>query len=417
MADRSAHSTILGYLYQFDKTIIELISLTKNSDRLVIEGIEDIDVSAAGTTKAIQCKYYAAQTYYPSTLREPISSMLEHFMQAGGKAKFTYHLYLHFGDFRAMPASFSLTDLKGILTYTPKGKTTIKVFDDLGATDQNLNDFLGCMSIERATNFDAQHTQVLDLLKSELNCDKFDAEAFFYNNSLRYVFDKAIKPTVADRTATKKDFLKTINSKEFIFSRWLLEFKGREEFLKLMRRQLSERKCLLSQKSKGILLSRALLSDTTYTFRKFCQDIIAAYYNKGYHRIDAMPWTFVLDVSIDDVKKFKRDLLDAGVFFTDGYEHVNFTPTMFNRRPIKTKMVQSATGKATDQLADSSYFLKVLTADTYRKHHKNIQALDVFFCDSTVDVAKLFSAPSRVDVIRIDSLRTLAELAQLLTSK
>ncbi len=417
MADRSAHSTILGYLYQFDKTIIELISLAKQSDRLVIEGIEDIDVSGAGGTKAIQCKYYAAQTYYPSTLREPITAMLEHFMQAGGKSKFTYHLYLHFGDFRAMPASFSLTDLKGILTYTPKGKPTVKVFDDLGATDKHLNDFLGCLSIERADNFDAQHSRVLDLLKSELNCEKLDAEAFFYNNSLRFVFDKATKSAVADRTATKKDFLKTINSKELIFSLWLLELKGREEFLKLMRKQLSQRKCLQSQKSKGILLSSALVSDTTYTFRRFCQDIIAAYYNKGYHRIDAMPWTFVLDVSVDDVKKFKKDLLDADVFFTDGYEHVNFTPAMFNRRPIKTKVVQPVTGKATDQLADSSYFLKVLTADTYRKHHKAIQPLDVFFCESTVDVAKLFVAPSKVDVIRVDSLRTLAELAQLLISK
>ena len=130
-----------------------------------------------------------------------------------------------------------------------------------------------------------------------------------------------------------------------------------------------------------------------------------------------MPWTLVLDVSLEDVKKYKKELLDADVFFTDGYEHVHFAPTMFNRWPIKTKVVQPGTGKATDQLADSSYFLKVLTTDTYRKHRKAIQPLDVFFCESAIDIENYFSAPNKVDVIRVDSLNTLADLAKLLTTK
>jgi hypothetical protein len=417
MTDRSAHYTLLGYLYQFDKTIIELISLAKNSDRLAIEGIEDIDVADMGGAKAIQCKYYSAQTYYPSKLREPISAMLEHFINATGQTSFTYHLYLYFGDFRAMPAALTLAELKCILTYTPKGKPTVKVYSDLGATDRQLSEFLACVSIERAMHFDAQHARVLDLLKAQLNCEKLDAEAFFYNNALRFVFDKAIKPSLADRTVTKKNFLTAIDSKQLTLSRWLLELKGRDEFFKLIRKQLNQRKCLQSQRNKGILLSTKLLSDAKYTFRRFCQDIIAEYYNKGHQRIDAMPWTLVLDVSVDEVKKYKKELLAADVFFTDGYEHVNFAPTMFNRRPIKTKVVQPGTGKATDQLADSSYFLKVLTADTYRKHRKAIQPLDVFFCESLIDVAKYFSAPNKIDVIYIDSVNSLADLAKLLTTK
>jgi hypothetical protein len=417
MADRSAHSTLLGYLYQLDKTIIELLSLSKNGDQLTIEGIEDVDVTSIGKTKAIQCKYYEAQTYFPSKLREPISAMLEHFIQTGGKTKFTYHLYMYFGDFRSLPATLKIAELKDILTYTPKGKATVRVYDDINATDQQLNTFIGCMSIERAETFDKQHARVLDLLKTQLNCEKLDAEAFFYNNALRFVFDIATKPYVRDRLVSKNDFLKAINSKQWMLSRWLLELKGRDEFFKLIKRQLKQKKCLASQKSKGILLSGVLLSDPKYTFQRFCKDIIAAYYHKGYHLFDATPWTVVLDVSVNDVKKYKKDLLDADVFFTDGYEHVSFSPTMFNRTPIKTKVVQLKTGKATDQLADSSYFLKVLTADTYRNNRKQINPLDVFFCGSAIDITNFFSAPDDVDIVRLDSLTTLTELAKLLTNK
>ncbi len=417
MADRSANSTLLGYLYQFDKTLLELIALAKNSDQLVVEGVEDVDVATAGLTKAIQCKYYAAQTYYPSKLREPISPMLEHFIKNGGSAAFKYHLYLYFGDFRAMPSALTVDELKSVLTNTPKGKPTIKVYEDLGATDKQLEDFLSVLSLERADNFDEQHERLLNALKAQMNCDRFEAEAFFYNNGLRFVFEKATKSSAAERVVTKKEFLKTINSKELMFSRWLLELKGRTEYLKMIRRQLQQRKCLQSQKNKGILLSAAVLADTKYSFRRFCEEIIVAYYNKGYHRIDATPWTVVLDVSVDEVKQYKKELLVADVFFTDGYEHVEFSPSMFNRRPIKTKVVQASTGKATDQLADSSYVLKVITAGTFSKNRKNIQELDVFFCESGVDVSKYFSASSDVDIVRVDSLNSLADLATLLTSK
>ena len=43
MTDRSAIDTIVGYFYQFDKTILDILN-SDNEQTIVFEGIEDIDL-------------------------------------------------------------------------------------------------------------------------------------------------------------------------------------------------------------------------------------------------------------------------------------------------------------------------------------------------------------------------------------
>ena len=44
MHSRAATPTIKGYYYQFDTSILELLKLKKDTDKILIEGIEDIDI-------------------------------------------------------------------------------------------------------------------------------------------------------------------------------------------------------------------------------------------------------------------------------------------------------------------------------------------------------------------------------------
>lgn len=52
--DRSAVSTIKGYFYQFDYTILQLLRLENMSDKVMVEGIEDIDVMSLDFEKLRQ---------------------------------------------------------------------------------------------------------------------------------------------------------------------------------------------------------------------------------------------------------------------------------------------------------------------------------------------------------------------------
>ena len=45
MKDRNAVSTLKGYFYQFDFSILQLLSLASMTDKVTIEGIEDVDIT------------------------------------------------------------------------------------------------------------------------------------------------------------------------------------------------------------------------------------------------------------------------------------------------------------------------------------------------------------------------------------
>lgn len=55
---RQANSTIKGYLYQFNKSIFEILSADDEAS-ITLEGvIEDIDIQLPNATSTIQCKYH-----------------------------------------------------------------------------------------------------------------------------------------------------------------------------------------------------------------------------------------------------------------------------------------------------------------------------------------------------------------------
>lgn len=45
LKDRNAVSTLKGYFYQFDFSILQLLNLENMADKVTIEGIEDIDIT------------------------------------------------------------------------------------------------------------------------------------------------------------------------------------------------------------------------------------------------------------------------------------------------------------------------------------------------------------------------------------
>src|SRR4051794_491151 len=98
MADRTAIDTIKGYFYQFDYAIAKLLELSQDTDTIIVEGIEDVDINTATEETAIQCKYYAKTEYNHSVIAKPIKLMLNHYKEVtnGTKKKINYKLYGYF---------------------------------------------------------------------------------------------------------------------------------------------------------------------------------------------------------------------------------------------------------------------------------------------------------------------------------
>jgi hypothetical protein len=98
MPNRSAVDTILGYFYQFDHSIEQILLQKNGQDTVTIEDIEDIDVYSASETTAIQCKYYAKTEYNNSVISRPIRLMLSHYKdsKSENKSNVKYSLYGYF---------------------------------------------------------------------------------------------------------------------------------------------------------------------------------------------------------------------------------------------------------------------------------------------------------------------------------
>jgi hypothetical protein len=102
---RSAEAALLGFHYQLDKTLCEILSQQSETTRVTIEGVEDIDVELADEYLAIQCKYLEAQTPTPSAVREPITLMLKEYKK-NPKRPWAFKLYAYFGGSSANELDF-----------------------------------------------------------------------------------------------------------------------------------------------------------------------------------------------------------------------------------------------------------------------------------------------------------------------
>ena len=96
---RQADSTIKGYLYQFNKSILTILE-AENDASIVLEGvIEDIDIHSPSSTTTIQCKYHEDKKYQISSVATPILEMLCHYCESAYLGKeVSYILYAYYAE-------------------------------------------------------------------------------------------------------------------------------------------------------------------------------------------------------------------------------------------------------------------------------------------------------------------------------
>lgn len=241
MSNRSATDTIKGYFYQFDYTIAKILNLANDSDEIIVEGIEDIDIDSSTDETAIQCKYYAKTEYNHSVISKPIRLMLNHFKKVknGTTSKINYQLYGHYKSGQnKLTLPISVKFLKeNFLTYT-SSKVKHEHHTKLGLSDADLQEFIDSLTIDiNAKEYQLQLTDIISSLSTILNCDTFEAEFYFYNNALNEIRKIAIQDNINNRRISKKDFLEKINKKKILSNKWFLELKGVKNYHKELKDQ------------------------------------------------------------------------------------------------------------------------------------------------------------------------------------
>jgi hypothetical protein len=388
MTTRAADATIKGYYYQFDTSILKLLELRANTDSITIEGIEDIDINTATEATTIQCKYLSKPRFTNSAVREPITLMLDHFVNPATPNNYNYVLYAHFeNETPGSEPTIDLTKLKDILTYT-ENKVEKKHHTDNGITDSKLNAFIRQFQLVFGKEFNKQQQEVIQRLKTKFNCTDFEADTLYYNNALRIVIDRAIKRNAAQRVITKSEFITGIDCSKKLFNEWFIKLRSKKEYLKLAAQGLKSTRALDPIRTKVVVIGKEILiaDNTEMPIESFIENLVSKYYKLNSALRNAKPLTIVLDCDSTTFIGIKRNLIGRELYFNDGYEEISFSSQHFNKEPI----INTTTNGT--KILKSSYLFKLISRTCLISNIAYIQQPSVLLNFSKKDLPSTFTA-------------------------
>ena len=268
---RQADSAIKGYIYQFNKSLEEILCAS-DDDSITLEGcIEDIDITTFEGITTIQCKYHEDQSYQMSRVAVPILEMLCHFSTCTALGKCPkYILYAYFKDNTASPA---LSDFKSFISTTTNKEIWAKFFHQIYEISEpdilviankerkthpergilykyyesnqstlklkvDIDQFWEQFTYIQAEKYDVLKKRVIDLL-SEI-VDQDTAHNLYYPNAFSLVADLSSKHNVAERIITKKQLLNQLSEeKSVLLTRWVIEITEKKSILRQKKLYLS----------------------------------------------------------------------------------------------------------------------------------------------------------------------------------
>ena len=357
MSNRSAVDTIAGYFYQFDHTILSLLKLADDGATVAVECIEDVDIDEADELTAVQCKYYAKTDYNHSVIKPAIMPMLTHFagLRARGASAVKYRLWGHFGGGQQKLALPIDTDflITHFLSYT-KCKAARRHDTDLGLDDAALAQFLGLLVIDiNASSSEDQFAEIIKLLQKQFNCSAFQAEYFYYNNALAVIRGLSTAADAANRTISRGDFLKRIDTSKVLFGEWFIARKGRSAYHRQLRREWFT-ELNVSPHERFFLIE---IDPASYR-RAELADLLS-FISKKYSKLRRhethpfCPYAYIHGVREGELRDLKADLRRGGFGFIDGHDYkgAEFDVESIQRQANHTNGIQLKFLNTLDDLA------------------------------------------------------------------
>lgn len=324
---RSADYTIGGFLYQFNKSVLEILS-SKDDDIINIEGIvEDIEVVSPGQIKAIQCKYHeAVEKYNQSALYKPILQMLNHYAK-NSQADILYVLFAHFPNIDSPPPSVGKDTFCAAIA--SKDDKLQKIISSI-PTDVNIDGFEAKFKMEFGPSFDQLAINVCSEL-DKCGIPKDEIETLAYPNAIHHIAMISMRHNPEERKITKKQLLFTLMTiRKTIISRWTLALAKRKKFLDARRKQLKPN---LDKNSRlrYFIFEPTSIEDFEQEIVLFISDYLDKYHFKAAH-VSTPTFCFCSDRTA--IQEIQKRLFTKNIVAEDGYIGGEFQETRFFREPL-----------------------------------------------------------------------------------
>lgn len=371
MSNRSADAGILGFTYQFIQTAIKILEVADNDAVFTIEGIEDLDISAAKEEELVQYKYHSAKKFTLSAIQKPIALMFKHFEENYLKEQpwnIKYTLFCYFGiDNSETPNNEVLIktteELKKALNYT-EAKSILKDKEwDVGLEEE----FLKHLNFSNADEFEDAKTKLIDIIEQNFRINKVESEMMFLSNAIFRINELAIKKEVDSRKITKRQFIDYLTDNSQKNEAAIIErIYGKAKYISLLKKYLSIKNVKPNTVSHVFYLSRI-----DHSTPRAILDLVKKFHVSG-KKSDIKPITFIINSEDGIIKNLKEELSKVNVsenldlVFNDGDEDYYFNPSFFNKSPL---ILLQNNGQKINR---TSYNYRLISHETYKLNHTKI---------------------------------------------
>ena len=258
-------------MYQFDKSLYEVL-ISNDSQTVMLEGqIEDIDIVSSAATETIQCKYHEDKDYTISSVAEPILEMLCHYIiHRVIDHKTRYILYAYFkNNVEVVTAS----DLDEFLKKTKDQEILVKYFHQIYSVKNieilelankqkksreekisikdyfianrsdliyrlPIKDFFEVFEYRKAERHDDLKQKIMQELAKKV--DMTTASQMYYPNAFTKIAVMSSYSNPEQREITKGQLWEWLNEqKSLLVTKWIFEIRDRKIVLKEKRKYLS----------------------------------------------------------------------------------------------------------------------------------------------------------------------------------
>lgn len=334
---RSAISTIKGYFYQFDKSILEILEQPNETNRVTIEGVEDIDIENGDKIKFVQCKYYEETDFNNSIIKKPIQLMFRHYLKNRAETQnknFSYKLYGFYNKgheklLQLTPKTLksyflefdnnTVKDESGNLNYQIKNKKGEVIFEEALQKD-DIEDFHKRLFVNiKADSYENQIKKIKSKIQNDLSDYSEEDIELIYYNALKIIKDLACEHNIKKRKISKKEFWDRIKTKNYYFERWMSELLEWEHYKKIIHKKYFPRVSNLSPAHRFFLLDcqGENMNDVKNVISK-----ISTRYSRIVHQFS--PFVYLYNTSnADFMTELKAKLYEEGCYFKDGFPFKN----------------------------------------------------------------------------------------------
>lgn len=329
MTGRTADSTIKGFLYQFNKTLLE-ITQADDDEIITVEGlVEDVDIySADGSLKAIQCKYHESQDKFTGSLiYKPLLQMAESFSK-NSKKDIEYTIFLHVPTEKLGVRNIEKVMLDEAMA--TDNQSLIKIVTRI-ENNFDADEFLKNVKIEFGTSIDDLEVEVKESL-GKYRLPGSDIDTLLYPNAITKISKLSSLKSEADRKISNEDLRKYLSSvTTTAISKWTLSLKNRKAILKQIKKQLENS---FSQNSR----ERCFYFDI-YEIEEFEKRIVVfiGNYLDKYHSKPSHLKTpvFAMNIDFESIKNIQYRLFKKGIKANTGLVGDVFEVESFYKDPIQ----------------------------------------------------------------------------------